>query len=182
MALVYFNGIINNNSISISPSNEEGFLKGLEYKSELTGPILRKQSEYEVSIVRLCIPSDKIDFLNLTDSNVNDFKVGINDQLLSLPKSQGSITTPYGDVPWAYRSMNHVVEAVNRTITQSFYNYLKLLNTGSTLKLFDSSNVTLPQTFNYTSLGKLCYINVCISGLVASGPFQLWLSTANKEI
>jgi len=31
-------------------------------------------------------------------------------------------------------------------------------------------------------LGKLCYINVCISNLVASGPFQLYLGTANKEV
>jgi len=180
-ALVYFNGVVNNN-IATTASVEEGLLSPLDYQSSLTGDILKKQSQYEISIVRLSIPSDKIDFLNLTDRNVNDFQVGINTQILSLPKSQGSTTSTYGDVPWAYRSMNHVVEATNRTITQAYYNYLMLLNTGRTIKLFDSSNVTLPQTYNYTSHGNLCYINVMISNIVASGPFQLYLGTANKEV
>ncbi len=38
--------------------------------------ILEKQNDYELSIVRLVIPSDTIDLLNITSSNVNDYQVG----------------------------------------------------------------------------------------------------------
>jgi len=126
--LVYLNCSISNNGETISTALTEEQLKTpLSYSNNLTANLLKKQSDYEMSIIRLNLPSDNLDVLNITSANNSNYTICLSAQINNMtrhfpcmmPISQGSTSSDVSVYPWAYRSQNDVVEALNRSLVIS---------------------------------------------------------------
>ena len=136
--VLFFNATVSNDTGLISiAANEEDMNVEASYMNSFNAPILDKASDYDLSICRLAIPSDTIDLMNITASNVNDYQIGFTLDsktnptdtsltrkiyLNSLPMSTGSYTSLQDVYPYSYLSSNDVVEAINRTLFRSYYN------------------------------------------------------------
>lgn len=136
--VLFFNAIVANDTGLISAAvNEEDMNIDSSFSNSFNAAILDKASDYDLAICRLAIPSDTIDLLNITSSNVNDYQIGftldsktnITDSSLqrkiylnSLPMSTGSYSNTPNVYPYSYHSSSDVVEAINRTLFRSYYN------------------------------------------------------------
>jgi len=129
--IVYFNANVTNYGGTISQT-EEGLRMSLSYETELQATILETQSDYELSIVRVNLPSDCIDVLNINTSNQPEYTVGLRyskdhvECTCMLPLSIGSQGSD-GHTPWNYKSQNDVIEAVNRSIVNCYYQLIPSL-------------------------------------------------------
>jgi len=140
--VLFFNAIVANDTGLISAAaNEEDMNIDSSFSNSFNAAILDKASDYDLAICRLAIPSDTIDLMNITSTNVNDYQIGftldsktnITDTSLqrkiylsSLPMSTGSYSDISDVYPYSYHSSSDVVEAINRTLFRSYY--LSMLN------------------------------------------------------
>ena len=75
--VLFFNAVVSNDTgLIASAVHEEDMNVEAGFSNTFNSGILGKQSDYDLSIVRLVIPSDTIDLLNITSSNANDYQIG----------------------------------------------------------------------------------------------------------
>ncbi len=118
--VLFFNAIVANDTGLISAAaNEEDMNIDSSFSNSFNAAILDKASDYDLAICRLAIPSDTIDLMNITSTNVNDYQIGftldsktnITDTSLqrkiylsSLPMSTGSYSNTSDVYPYSYHS------------------------------------------------------------------------------
>jgi len=212
--VIFFNAIVANDTALISSANnEEDMDTEASFSNSFNAAILDKASDYDLSICRLAIPSDTIDLLNITSSNAADYKIGLSFdskantsdtslqrivKLNSLPVSSGSYATDSDVYPYSYYSANDVVEAINRTMALSYYNYVSSTASYTQaesgygfhvlggLLSFDTATtgvLTLP-TYTPNALEtRVCSVVLSLSVTISSGndPFNIVLGNANNE-
>ena len=124
--VLFFNAVVSNDTgLIASAVHEEDMNVEAGFSNTFNSGILEKQSDYDLSIVRLVIPSDTIDLLNITSSNANDYQIGFTyeskvnstdtkltrvKKMTSLPKSIGSFSAT--EYPNSYKSTSDVIEGI----------------------------------------------------------------------
>ena len=212
--VVFFNcAVANDTGLISSAVNEEDMNIDASYSNSFNAAILDKASDYDLSICRLAIPSDTIDLMNITTSNVNDYQIGFTldsktnptDSALtrkiflnSLPMSTGSYTNLPNVYPYSYHSSSDVVEAINRTLAQSYYNAVSSIAQytnsesgygyhlmGATDIINTSATSVYPMpTYTPNALEtRVCSVRLLLSVNILSGsdPFSIILGNANNE-
>ena len=135
--VIFFNAVVSNDTSLISSAvHEEDMNVEAGFANTFNAGILEKQNDYDLSIVRLVIPSDTIDLLNITSNTANDYKIGFTYEskvnssdtkltrakaLTTLPKSIGSYSPGMTDYPNSYKSTGDVIEGINRALAFSYY-------------------------------------------------------------
>lgn len=135
--VIFFNAVVSNDTSLISSAvHEEDMNVEAGFSNTFNAGILQKQNDYDLSIVRLVIPSDTIDLLNITSNTANDYQIGFTYEskvnssdteltrakaLTSLPKSIGSYSPGMTDYPNSYKSTGDVIEGINRALAFSYY-------------------------------------------------------------
>jgi hypothetical protein len=134
--VIFFNAVVGNDTdLILSAVHEEDMNVEAGFANTFNSSILDKQNDYDLSIVRLVIPSDTIDLLNITAANAVDYRIGFTYEskvkstdtkltrvktLTSLPKSVGSFSPT--DYPNSYKSTSDVIEGINRALAGSYSN------------------------------------------------------------
>ncbi len=77
--VIFFNAVVSNDTSLISNAvHEEDMNVEAGFSNTFNAGILEKQNDYDLSIVRLVIPSDTIDLLNITSNTANDYQIGFD--------------------------------------------------------------------------------------------------------
>ena len=137
--VIFFNAVVSNDTGLISSAvHEEDMNVEAGFSNTFNAGILDKQNDYDLSIVRLVIPSDTIDLLNITNNNASDYQIGFTYEskvnssdtqltrvktMTSLPKSIGSFSAT--DYPNSYKSTSDVLEGINRALSSSYHNMIR---------------------------------------------------------
>lgn len=170
--VLFFNAVVNNDTGLISNAiYEEDMNIECSFSNVFSKSILEKQNDYELSIVRLVIPSDTIDLLNITSSNVNDYQVGytyeskVNNtdtkltraiKLANLPLS--AITNPAltNDYPNTYKSANDILEGMNRALAYSYYQMVYDI----------SQTISYESSYGYHNMSKYTSFDTSVSNII----------------
>jgi hypothetical protein len=197
--IIYFNASVTNFGDNPTAQTEEDLRMELSYQTELNATILETQSDYELSIVRVNLPSDCIDVLNITPENQSDYTVGLRysqmhiERTCMLPLSIGSMGSN-GHTPWNYRSQNDVIEAVNRSIVNCYYQLIPSLVDPAILAFtysHDYSFITLDSSYtdsqeftNYPSKRAVACSVTITKFLLLSEPnnISIFFGHENREV
>lgn len=183
--VLYFNAsIVNSGGVAI---NEDALNQQLSFNRTFNANILNRQDDYEMSIIRMVLPSDGIDLMNITAENQADYKVGLSyrdyHSYCLLPQLKSVSELAGGDVPYSYKSQLDVVEAVNRSFTHCFNMFMQQQ---LPLSAVYPQNATLTTTAvnNFTPI-RLAGLNVTIGGLTLTSALPSHVSiivkTSSKE-
>jgi len=210
--VLFFNAVVSNDTgLIASALHEEDMNVEAGFSNTFNSGILEKQSDYDLSIVRLVIPSDTIDLLNITSSNVNDYQIGFTyeskvnstdtkltrvKKMTSLPKSIGSFSAT--EYPNSYKSTSDVIEGINRALATSYYNMVydisQTIKTESNygyhkltkISTFDTSvsnTITFPTYTQSSFETRVCSVvlTLYINITSQSEPFSVILGNSNIE-
>jgi len=210
--VLFFNAVVSNDTALISSAlHEEDMNVEAGFSNTFNAGILDKQNDYDLSIVRLVIPSDTIDLLNITTKNAADYQIGFTYEskvnstdtkltrvktMTSLPKSVGSFSST--EYPNSYKSTSDVIEGINRALATSYYNmvydisqttknesnygYHRLIK-NTTFDTAVSNTITFPTYTPSTFETRVCSVvlTLYINITSQSEPFSVILGNSNTE-
>ena len=210
--VIFFNAVVSNDTTLISNAvHEEDMNVEAGFSNTFNSSILDKQNDYDLSIVRLVIPSDTIDLLNITAANAVDYRIGFTYEskvnssdtsltrvktLTSLPKSIGSFSST--DYPTSYKSTSDVIEGINRALAGSYYNMVydisrtllsesgygyHWLNKTTSFDTGVSNTITFPTYTPNSFETRVCSVVLTLNMNITSQsePFSIILGNSNIE-
>jgi hypothetical protein len=182
--VLYFNASIVNNNVQVV-DNEDILNVPLSFNRTFNANIVNRCDDYEVSVIRMVLPSDNIDIMNITKDNQNDYTVGLYsssyESTCALPRNLSVSELSSGDIPYNFRSQLDVVEAVNRSLTHC-YNML-MQNAAPIVVNYPSSASVNSSSYTLSSPKYLCAINIKIGGVTISGTskLQIYFKAGDKK-
>ena len=187
--VLYFNASVTNDNGLISlAKTEDDMLEPISFNNSFKSSILTRQSDYECAILRMVLPTDAIQIMNINADNQQDYKIGLTigdyHSYMYLPRIIGIKELTPGTYPWSYNSQLDVVEAVNRSLTHC---YNKFVQANYPLTVAYPVTSSFPSSINYV-LGTVKYlagIEVSIGGLnitnSTNAHIAIYFKTASSE-
>lgn len=161
------------------------------YQISRSEAVLRDPSLYDCSVLRFKIPSGCVDHYSI--SNSDDYVVGIATKTNSTTIKEGLKTLPSNI---DYKSKNDLLEAINRSIISSWFNYHDeidaVINTTDVSNSFNKNNqshnltVSAPASDISTNSNNLLYnvrVNLVIStsSISTTKPINIYISNPDGD-